>query len=214
MGRSVWWPDSQPGWSCSSSALATWLLTFAETYPRVPSGGARDLVLAGGSFSVSITYVSKVLPGRERQGCCTWHRRGGKCRRRCDQVRRASMVMAAIGWKGVANVWAHRARCRCGCDFLLHSPRMIPTWRRAALSGERKPTQFCLPSSNLCATSRSGGFHSTISSCSVRSWHWLALAPALPDRRIRFRHKDGRHAGGGLFGSCIPVPHLRRPPVG
>ena len=49
-----------------TAALATWLLTFADSYPTFLLA-ALGVGIAGGSFSVGITYVSKWFP-KEKQG--------------------------------------------------------------------------------------------------------------------------------------------------
>jgi NNP family nitrate/nitrite transporter-like MFS transporter len=49
-----------------TAALATWLLTFANSYPTFLLA-ALGVGIAGGSFSVGIAYVSKWFP-KEKQG--------------------------------------------------------------------------------------------------------------------------------------------------
>jgi len=85
------------------SALATWLLTFATTYPQFLLA-ALAIGIAGGSFSVSITYVSKFFPP-EKQGTALGIVGAGNVGAAVTKFA-APLVMAAIGWEGVANVWA------------------------------------------------------------------------------------------------------------
>jgi NNP family nitrate/nitrite transporter-like MFS transporter len=85
------------------SAVATWLLTFASSYPEFLLAGL-GLGLAGGSFSVSITYVSKFFP-TEKQGAALGIVGAGNVGAAVTKFA-APIVMAAMGWKGVANVWA------------------------------------------------------------------------------------------------------------
>ncbi|HAY08208.1 MAG TPA: MFS transporter [Hyphomonas sp.] len=85
------------------SALATWLLTFATTYPEFLIA-ALGIGIAGGSFSVSITYVSKFFPP-ERQGAALGIVGAGNVGAAVTKFA-APIVMASMGWKGVANVWA------------------------------------------------------------------------------------------------------------
>ena len=85
------------------SAVATWLLTFASSYPEFLLAGL-GLGLAGGSFSVSITYVSKFFPA-EKQGAALGIVGAGNVGAAVTKFA-APIVMAAMGWKGVANVWA------------------------------------------------------------------------------------------------------------
>ena len=85
------------------SALATWLLTFAETYPQFLIA-ALGIGLAGGSFAVSITYVSKFFP-IEKQGAALGIVGAGNVGAAVTKFA-APIVMASIGWTGVATVWA------------------------------------------------------------------------------------------------------------
>ena len=85
------------------SALATWLLTFATTYPEFLLA-ALGIGIAGGSFSVSITYVSKFFPP-EKQGSALGIVGAGNVGAAVTKFA-APIVMASMGWKGVANVWA------------------------------------------------------------------------------------------------------------
>ncbi|PKP78969.1 MAG: MFS transporter [Alphaproteobacteria bacterium HGW-Alphaproteobacteria-3] len=85
------------------SALATWLLTFATTYPQFLLA-ALAIGIAGGSFSVSITYVSKFFPP-EKQGTALGIVGAGNVGAAVTKFA-APLVMAAVGWEGVANVWA------------------------------------------------------------------------------------------------------------
>lgn len=85
------------------SALATWLLTFATTYPQFLLA-ALGIGIAGGSFSVSITYVSKFFPP-EKQGAALGIVGAGNVGAAVTKFA-APIVMASLGWKGVANIWA------------------------------------------------------------------------------------------------------------
>lgn len=85
------------------SALATWLLTYAESYPQFLLA-AVGIGLAGGSFSVSITYVSKFFPA-DKQGSVLGIVGAGNVGAAVTKFA-APFVMAAMGWEGVANIWA------------------------------------------------------------------------------------------------------------
>ena len=85
------------------SALATWLLTFATTYPQFLVA-ALGIGIAGGSFSVSITYVSKFF-APDKQGSALGIVGAGNVGAAVTKFA-APIVMASLGWKGVANVWA------------------------------------------------------------------------------------------------------------
>jgi len=85
------------------SALATWLLTFATTYPQFLLA-ALGIGIAGGSFSVSITYVSKFFPP-EKQGSALGIVGAGNVGAAVTKFA-APVIMAAMGWKSVATIWA------------------------------------------------------------------------------------------------------------
>ena len=70
-----------------AAAVATWLLTYAHTYPQMLLA-ALGVGIAGGSFSVGIAYVSRWYPDREA-GHRARHFRRRQCRRRRHQVPRA-----------------------------------------------------------------------------------------------------------------------------
>src|SRR5690606_26379503 len=49
-----------------SAAAATWMLSYAETYPQFLLA-ALGVGIAGGSFAVGVAYVAKFFP-KEKQG--------------------------------------------------------------------------------------------------------------------------------------------------
>jgi len=85
------------------SALATWLLTYATTYPEFLLA-ALGIGIAGGSFTVSVTYVSKFFP-QERQGFALGIVGAGNVGAAVTKFA-APIVMASLGWEGVAKIWA------------------------------------------------------------------------------------------------------------
>ena len=86
-----------------SAALATWLLTFAYDYPTFLIA-ALGVGIAGGSFAVGITYVSKWFP-TERQGTALGIFGAGNVGAAVTKFL-APFIMIAYGWKAVANIWA------------------------------------------------------------------------------------------------------------
>lgn len=85
------------------AALATYLLTFAYDYPTFLLA-ALGVGLAGGVFSVGVTYVSKWFP-REKQGTALGIFGAGNVGAAVTKFL-APLVMVALGWKAVAQVWA------------------------------------------------------------------------------------------------------------
>jgi NNP family nitrate/nitrite transporter-like MFS transporter len=86
-----------------SAALATWLLTFADSYPTFLLAGL-GVGIAGGSFAVGVAYVSKWYP-QESQGMALGIFGAGDVGAAVTQFV-APFIMVAYGWKTVANVWA------------------------------------------------------------------------------------------------------------
>ncbi len=87
----------------ASAAVATLLLTQAETYPMFLLA-ALGVGLAGGSFAVGIAYVSRWYP-KERQGTALGIFGMGNVGAAVTKFI-APFVMVAYGWQTVATVWA------------------------------------------------------------------------------------------------------------
>ncbi len=85
------------------AALATYLLTYAYDYPTFLLA-ALGVGLAGGVFSVGVTYVSKWFP-KERQGTALGIFGAGNVGAAVTKFL-APLVMVALGWKAVAQVWS------------------------------------------------------------------------------------------------------------
>ena len=86
-----------------SAAVATWLLTFATTYPTFLLA-ALGVGIAGGSFAVGIAYVSRWFP-TEKQGMALGIFGAGNVGSAVTKLL-APVVMVAFGWKMVAQLWA------------------------------------------------------------------------------------------------------------
>jgi MFS transporter, NNP family, nitrate/nitrite transporter len=85
------------------AALATWLLTFAHTYPMYLVA-ALGIGLAGGSFIIGVAYVSRWYPAG-KQGTALGIFGAGNVGAAVTKFV-APFVMVAYGWHGVANSWA------------------------------------------------------------------------------------------------------------
>ncbi|MEO1136052.1 MAG: MFS transporter, partial [Pseudomonadota bacterium] len=86
-----------------SAALATFLLTFAGTYPQFLVA-ALGVGVAGGSFAVGVAYVSKWFPP-EKQGTSLGIFGAGNVGAAVTKFI-APFVLVAYGWQAVAQVWA------------------------------------------------------------------------------------------------------------
>jgi NNP family nitrate/nitrite transporter-like MFS transporter len=86
-----------------AAAVATWLLTYASTYPQMLLA-ALGVGIAGGSFAVGIAYVSRWYP-TERQGTALGIFGVGNVGAAVTKFI-APFVLVAYGWQTVAQVWA------------------------------------------------------------------------------------------------------------
>ncbi len=85
------------------TALAVWLLTLAETYPMFLLA-ALGLGLAGGSFIIGISYVSRWYPAR-LQGTALGIYGAGNVGAALTSFA-APFLVTALGWEGTARVYA------------------------------------------------------------------------------------------------------------
>ncbi len=85
------------------AAIATFLTSFADTYVELLVA-ALGVGIAGGSFSVGVTYVSKFFPP-SRQGTALGIFGAGNVGAAVTKFV-APFVMVAAGWQAVAQVWA------------------------------------------------------------------------------------------------------------
>jgi NNP family nitrate/nitrite transporter-like MFS transporter len=85
------------------AAIATFLTSYADSYGELLLA-ALGVGLAGGSFPVGVTYVSKFYP-RERQGTALGIFGAGNVGSAVTKFL-APFVMVAMGWQAVAQIWA------------------------------------------------------------------------------------------------------------
>ncbi|GJE69456.1 hypothetical protein CHKEEEPN_0984 [Methylorubrum podarium] len=85
------------------SAAATYALIWADSYPAMLLAGLV-VGLAGGTFSVGVPYVSRFF-SPERQGTALGVFGAGNVGAAVTKFL-APFVMVAMGWRGVAEVWA------------------------------------------------------------------------------------------------------------
>ena len=86
-----------------AAAIATWLLTYADTYVEFLIA-ALGVGIAGGSFAVGVAYVSKFYP-KEKQGTALGVFGAGNIGAAVTKFS-APFVMVAMGWEAVAQIWA------------------------------------------------------------------------------------------------------------
>lgn len=102
------WADRYGGrlimtWVMLTSAVATFLLSYATSYPMMLIA-ALGVGIAGGSFAVGIAYISRWYP-KERQGTALGIFGMGNAGAAVTKLL-APMVMVAFGWTMVAQLWA------------------------------------------------------------------------------------------------------------
>jgi len=85
------------------SAAATYALNWADSYPEMLLG-ALLVGLVGGTFSVGVPYVSRFFPP-ERQGTALGIFGAGNVGAAVTKFL-APFFMVAMGWQGVADIWA------------------------------------------------------------------------------------------------------------
>jgi NNP family nitrate/nitrite transporter-like MFS transporter len=86
-----------------SAALATFLLSYAQTYTQMLIAGL-GVGLAGGSFAVGVAYVSPFFP-TEKQGTALGIFGAGNVGAAVTKFA-APFVLIAWGWQAVAQIWA------------------------------------------------------------------------------------------------------------
>lgn len=86
-----------------TAAIATFLTSFADTYVELLIA-ALGVGLAGGAFSVGVTYVSKFYPPA-KQGTALGIFGAGNVGSAVTKFL-APFVMVAAGWQAVAQIWA------------------------------------------------------------------------------------------------------------
>jgi NNP family nitrate/nitrite transporter-like MFS transporter len=86
-----------------AAAAATFLLTFATTYPQMLMA-ALGVGLAGGSFAVGVAYVSRFYPAG-KQGTALGIFGAGNVGAAVTKFF-APFVLVAFGWHAVALIWA------------------------------------------------------------------------------------------------------------
>jgi len=86
-----------------ASALATWLLSGAETYPQFLLAGL-GVGIAGGTFIAAVAYVSRWFD-KKKQGLPLGIIGAGNVGAAVTKFL-APVIMVALGWVAVAKIWA------------------------------------------------------------------------------------------------------------
>ncbi len=120
-----------------AAAIATWMLTWAETYQQFLVAAA-GVGLAGGSFAVGVAYVSKWYD-KGQQGTALGIFGAGNVGAAVTKFC-APFVMVAAGWQMVAQIWSVTLLV-IGVLFWLLS-KDDPDLRSRRTSGRKSPGLF------------------------------------------------------------------------
>ena len=124
------------------TALAVWLLTMAETYPMFLLA-ALGIGLAGGSFIIGVSYVSRWYPARI-QGTALGIYGAGNVGAALTSFA-APFLVAALGWEGTARVYAAVLAATAVLFWLLtrtdpvHEARRVAATRPVSLKSQLAP---------------------------------------------------------------------------
>lgn len=177
-----------------AAAFATWALTWADSYVTYLIA-ALGVGLAGGSFAVGITYVSKWYP-RERQGTVLGIFGMGNVGTAVTKFL-APFLMVSFGWMMVAQVWAIALAAMAVIFFLITRDEPELAARRAS---NQKPDSFLVqlePLKNLQVWRFSLYYFFVFGA-------FVALALWLPSYYVNVYQLDVVTAG--LLGAAYSVP--------
>lgn len=176
------------------TGVATYLLTLADSYATFLLA-ALGVGLAGGSFIIGVAYVSKWFPA-ERQGLALGTFGMGNVGAAVTKFL-APFVLVAMGWQGVAEIWA-AAIALMGVAFWLLA-KDDPDFAARKARGVRAPTlaeQFA-PLKNLQVWRFSAYYFFSFGA-------FVALALWLPHYLIGVYGFDVRTAG--MVGAAYSIP--------
>ncbi|WP_445364366.1 nitrate/nitrite transporter [Microbulbifer sp. ANSA003] len=117
------------------TALSTWLLTFASTYPMYLLT-ALGIGLAGGSFIIGVTYVASWFEP-ERQGTALGIFGAGNVGAAVTKFV-APFILVAFGWHMVAYIWAAALALMAVTFFVFAKDE--PQWVAQKESGKPVPS--------------------------------------------------------------------------
>lgn len=120
-----------------ASAIATFLLAFASTYPQMLLA-ALGVGLAGGSFAVGVAYVSRFYPAG-KQGTALGIFGVGNVGAAVTKFV-APFVLLAWGWQSVALIWAAALVVMAGVFWF--TTEDDPVIRQRRLTGGGQPRSF------------------------------------------------------------------------
>lgn len=177
-----------------AAAAATFLLTFATTYPQMLLA-ALGVGIAGSSFAVGVAYVSRWYPP-EKQGTALGIFGAGNVGSAVTKFF-APLVMVAFGWQTVAEIWAGVLAVTAVLFFALTKDDPVLVARR--LSGEKPKSSWLElePLKNVQVWRFSLYYFFSFGA-------FVALALWLPQYLTKVYGVDIRLAG--VIAACFSVP--------
>jgi NNP family nitrate/nitrite transporter-like MFS transporter len=177
-----------------AAALATWLLTYAKTYPQMLIA-ALGVGIAGGAFAVGVAYVSRWYPP-EKQGTALGIFGAGNVGAAVTKFL-APFVLIAYGWQTVAQVWAGAIALMAVVFWFATSED--PVQRERAMRGEKpKSAWFELAPLKNLQVWRFGLYYFFVFGA------FVALALWLPRYLIGVYGLD--IASAGMIGAAYSIP--------
>ncbi|AYF03526.1 NarK/NasA family nitrate transporter (plasmid) [Paracoccus yeei] len=177
-----------------AAALATFLLSRAETYPQLLVA-ALGVGLAGGSFAVGVAYVSRFFDGA-RQGTALGIFGVGNIGAALTKFL-APFVMLAWGWQATAQIWAAALALTALLFWLLSTDDPVTASRRGARAPLRSLRAEFAPLKNLQVWRFSAYYFFSFGA-------FVALALWLPHYLIGVYGFDVRTAG--MVGAAYSIP--------
>ena len=177
-----------------AAALATFLLSRAETYPQLLVA-ALGVGLAGGSFAVGVAYVSRFFDGA-RQGTALGIFGVGNIGAALTKFV-APFVMLAWGWQATAQIWAAALALTALLFWLFSTDDPVTASRRGAHTPLRSLRAEFAPLKNLQVWRFSAYYFFSFGA-------FVALALWLPHYLIGVYGFDVRTAG--MVGAAYSIP--------
>ncbi len=180
-----------------SAAVATYMLTWADTYPEFLVA-ALFVGIAGGSFAVGVAYVSRFYPAG-KQGTALGIFGAGNVGAALTKFV-APFVLVAYGWQTVAQVWA-LAIGLMGIAFWFFSEEDPVVRARREKNAE---ADQCLARTRAAEEYPGLAFRAVLFLRVRRLRRAGAVAAAISHQGLRRRHQDRRH-GGCDVSRCRPA---------
>lgn len=182
-----------------AAALATFLLSWATTYPQMLLA-ALGVGLAGGSFAVGVAYVSRFFDG-SKQGTALGIFGVGNVGAAVTKFA-APFVMVALGWQGAAQVWAAVLALTAVAFWFLSKDDPITAARRGQAVAPRSMRAEFAPLKNVQVWRFSAYYFFSFGA-------FVALALWLPHYLIGVYGFDVRTAGMVAAAYSIPASIFR-----